>query len=407
MRAPVVSRADVHGRQGAARGGARRDHVRVANRPETSVLVAGGSFAGLEAMLALRALAEELVDVELMAPDPEFLYRPLAVARPFGLSEIHQFPLGPLAERCGARYRAAALTAVDTAARVAQTSEGESVSYDALVVACGARAEEAIPGALTFQGPQDVAWFGELVEQIESGKVERIAFAVPAGVSWALPLYELTLLTARRARSSAPRAEIMLVTPERGPLALFGTSASNLARELLKRQGVSLTLERHPLHFRDGSLELAGGGSMAVDAVVSLPLLRGPYLEGLPHDGGGFLEVDDHGRVQGMAAVFAAGDVTAFPVKQGGLATQQADVVAETIAADAGVSVQPTPLDPVLRALLLTGDRPAYVRAALGGHHGDPGVVGWEPLWWPPAKVAGLHLAPFLAENIDLAVTQR
>jgi beta-phosphoglucomutase family hydrolase len=85
--------------------------------------------------------------------------------------------------------------------------------------------------------------------------------------------------------------------------------------------------------------------------------------------------------------------VTVFPVKQGGLATQQADVVAETIASEAGVPVQATPLDPVLRALLLTGDRPAYLRAALGGHHGDPGVVDWEPLWWPPAKVAGLYLA--------------
>jgi sulfide:quinone oxidoreductase len=146
---------------------------------------------------------------------------------------------------------------------------------------------------------------------------------------------------------------------------------------------------------------------MAVDAVVSLPLLRGPHVEGLPHDGEGFLRVDDFGRVERVPAVFAAGDVTAFPVKQGGLATQQADVVAETIAAEAGVAVQPTPLDPVLRALLLTGDRPAYVRAALGGHHGDPGVVDWEPLWWPPAKVAGLHLAPFLGENIDLLGAQR
>jgi len=379
----------------------------VAARAETKVLIAGGSFAGLEAMLVLRALAKKLVTVELMAPDPEFLYRPLAVARPFGLSEVHRFPLGPLAERCGARYRPAALTAVDAPARLARTSEDESVWYDALVVACGARTQEAIPGALTFQGPQDVAPFEELVEQIGSGTVERIAFAVPAGVSWPLPLYELTLLTARHARSSAPQAEITLVTPERGPLALFGTSASNVARALLERQRVRLELERHPIRYRDGSLELAGGETMAVDAVVSLPLLRGPYLEGLPHDGEGFLKVDDHGRVEGVPAVFAAGDVTAFPVKQGGLATQQADVVAETIAAEAGVPVQPTPLDPVLRALLLTGDRPAYVRAALGGHHGDPGVVDWEPLWWPPTKVAGLHLAPFLGENIDLSAAQR
>jgi sulfide:quinone oxidoreductase len=374
-----------------------------------SVLVAGAGFAGLEVMLALRELAEERVAVEVLAPGPDFVYRPLAVAEPFGLGEVHRISLEVLAERADASYRRGSLAAVDVHARRAETSDGASLSYDTLVVASGAQAEEAIPGALTFQGPEDVSRFGELVEQVESGAVERVAFAVPAGISWPLPLYELTLLTARSAARStaAARAEITFVTPERGPLTLFGTSASNLARGLLEDQGVRLALERHPVRFADGSLELLGGETMAVDAVVSLPRLRGSSLGGLPHDRDGFLEVDDRGRVRGVADVFAAGDATAFPVKQGGIATQQADVVAETIASEAGAPVQPTPLDPMVRALLLTGDRPAYVRAALGGHHGDPGIVDWEPLWWPPAKVAGLHLTPFLAAQMDRVTAAR
>jgi sulfide:quinone oxidoreductase len=374
-----------------------------------SVLVAGAGFAGLEVMLALRELAEERVVVDVLAPGPDFVYRPLAVAEPFGLGEVHRISLEVLAERAGASYRRGSLATVDAPERRAETSDGASLSYDTLVVASGAQAEEAIPGALTFQGPEDVSRFGELVEQVESGAVERVAFAVPAGISWPLPLYELTLLTARSAARStaAARAEITFVTPERGPLTLFGTSASNLARGLLEDQGVRLALERHPVRFADGSLELLGGETMAVDAVVSLPRLRGPSLGGLPHDRDGFLEVDDRGRVRGVADVFAAGDATAFPVKQGGIATQQADVVAETIASEAGAPVQPTPLDPMVRALLLTGDRPAYVRAALGGHHGDPGIVDWEPLWWPPAKVAGLHLTPFLAAQMDRVTAAR
>ena len=373
-----------------------------------SVLVAGAGFAGLEVMLALRELAEERVAVEVLAPGPDFVYRPLAVAEPFGLGEVHRVPLEALAERAGASYRQGSLAAVDAPARRVETSEGDSLSYDTLVVASGAQSEEVVPGALTFRGPEDVGRFGELVKQVESGALERVAFAVPAGVSWPLPLYELTLLTARRAAlSPSARAEITFVTPERGPLTLFGTSASNLARGLLEDQGVRLALERHPVRFADGNLELLGGETLAVDAVVSLPRLRGPSLAGLPHDRDGFLEVDDRGRVTDAPGVFAAGDATAFPVKQGGIATQQADVVAETIASEAGAPVQPTPLDPVVRALLLTGDRPAYVRAALGGHHGDPGVVDWEPLWWPPAKVAGLHLAPFLAAHMDLVTAAR
>jgi aspartate oxidase len=36
------------------------------------VLIAGGGVAALEAALALRALAEDRVSVELLAPEPQF-----------------------------------------------------------------------------------------------------------------------------------------------------------------------------------------------------------------------------------------------------------------------------------------------------------------------------------------------
>src|SRR4029450_12956057 len=176
-----------------------------------------------------------------------------------------------------------------------------------------------------------------------------------------LPLYELALMTARHMGVAAP-AEITLVTPERAPLGIFGVSASNLVRDLLDEQGIRLATDRHAVRYADGGLELLGGEEMSVDAVVSLPFLRGPYLEGLPHDADGFIPVDDHSRVKGVPGVYAVGDVTAFPVKQGGLATQQADVVAETIVAGSGADVEVAPLDPVLRALLLTGDPPEYLR---------------------------------------------
>jgi sulfide:quinone oxidoreductase len=375
----------------------------VDKRAAFKVVIAGGGFAGLEAMIALRALAEERVDLELLAPEHDFRYRPLAVATPFGLSQVHRFPLGPLAKSCGARHRVAALASVDADACRVRMTPDESLPYDALVVACGARTQEAVPGTLTFRGPRDVERFRDLLADMEAGTLEHLVFAVPAGVSWPLPLYELALLTARQARKTAGGARITVVTPERAPLAVFGVDASNVVRELLDEQGIRLVTERHPARFADGNLELLAGERMAVDAVVSLPLLRGPYVPGLPHDADGFLRVDDRGRVRGVPGVYAAGDVTAFPVKQGGLATQQADVVAAVVAAEAGAPVEAKPLDPVLRGLFLTGDRPAFLRSALGGHHGDPGAVDWEPLWWPPAKVAGRYLAPFLTEHVELA----
>jgi sulfide:quinone oxidoreductase len=143
-------------------------------------------------------------------------------------------------------------------------------------------------------------------------------------------------------------------------------------------------------------LRWAPAGELAVDRVVALPQLEGPRLAGLLHDAEGFLPTDLHGRVRGVLDVYAAGDVTAFPVKQGGLAAEQADAVAESIAAWAGVALTPTPFRPVLRGKILTGGVPLYVRTEPAGGRGDVSDVSPRPLWWPPTKVAGRFLAPAL-----------
>ena len=70
-----------------------------------------------------------------------------------------------------------------------------------------------------------------------------------------------------------------------------------------------------------------------MDLVVALPHLRGPELPGLPEESGGFVPVDAYGRVRGVDRVWAVGDMTTRPLRQGGLAAQQADVAAADIAA--------------------------------------------------------------------------
>jgi sulfide:quinone oxidoreductase len=128
-------------------------------------------------------------------------------------------------------------------------------------------------------------------------------------------------------------------------------------------------------------------------------VLRGPTIDGVPvTQDQGFVPVDEHGRVKGLTDVYAAGDVTDFPVKQGGLAAQQADSAAEHIAASYGADVDPQPFEPVLRGMLFTGGEALYMRSGVPG--ADPDVPGaWYPLWWPPTKVAGRHLAPYLFER--------
>jgi sulfide:quinone oxidoreductase len=359
------------------------------------VLIAGGGVAALEAALALRVLAEERVSVELLGPEPHFWYRPLSVAEPFALGESRHLELAELATAAGATFSLGELTGVDSERHEARTSVGD-LPYDVLLVACGAVPTVAVPGALTFRGPADTDKMRGLLEELDAGTVRRVAFVVSGGSVWSMPIYELALMTAAYAREHKLDVELALVTPEEEPLQLFGHAGSRAVRGLLDESGIAVHTATYPSQVVDSGLPFIPEGRVAADRVVALPVLRGPRLDGLPQTREGFIPVDEYGRVRGLEDVFAAGDITSFPIKQGGIAAQQADTVAAVIAAGAGADLAPEPFRPVLRGLLLTGGQPRYLRHDITRGVGEPATVSPEPLWWPPAKIVGRYLAPFL-----------
>jgi sulfide:quinone oxidoreductase len=367
------------------------------------VLIAGAGVAGLEAALALQALAEGKAVVELVAPETEFTYRPLAVAEPFGVGEVKRFPLNRLVAAAGAGLRGGSVAAVDAERKIAMLADGDERGYDVLLLALGARPREAVVGALTFRGPEDSPALAALLARATAGEVRRIAFALPAGTSWPLPLYELAILTSDYlAAHGTQDVEIVVATPEDQPLALFGQTASDAVRKLLEVRSIKVETSTVPVEFDAGMLRTAADRQLPVDAVVALPRLEGPRLPGIPHDNSGFVPTDEYGWVLGLSDVYAAGDLTQFPLKQGGTATQQADAAASSIAADAGAAVKPEVFRPVLRGLLLTGSTPRFLRAEVTGARS---VVDTEPLWWPPAKIVGRYLTPFLAAKLGLTET--
>ena len=113
---------------------------------------------------------------------------------------------------------------------------------------------------------------------------------------------------------------------------------------------------------------------------------------------------DAFGAVHGLDGVYAAGDATSYPIKHGGIAAQQADVVAATIAARAGVGVEPEPLRPVLRGMLLTGDDTVYLEAELDGDGDVRSTMSDVCPWEPPTKIVARHLGPYLANADRTAV---
>ena len=362
------------------------------------VLIAGGGVAALEAALALREVAADRVDVELLAPEPYFWYRPLSVAAPFELGEVNRFELESLARECGASFTLGALTGIDAWRHVAHTSKNKQIPYEMLLVACGALPFPAIAGALTFRGPSDVDLVSQVLGGIAAGDVQSVAFVIPWGSVWPLPAYELALLTASHARTcDAGEIVLTLVTPEDEPLELFGAPAITAVRSLLQEYGVRLRTGVRAVAFADGELDLGPNEPVSADRVVALPRLQGAPIDGLPQTVQGFIPIDSHCHVIGVDDVFAAGDITTFPVKQGGIAAQQADAAAAAIAATAGAGVTPLEFRPVIQGMLLTGREPRYLRRELGAPPEHEPVASYEPLWWPPAKIVGRHLAPFLA----------
>jgi sulfide:quinone oxidoreductase len=378
------------------------------------VLIAGAGVAALECALALHELAGREAAVELLAPAPELAHRPSSVATPFGAPPAARLDLRDLAAELGMRLRRDALEAVESATNSVITRDGERVRYDVLVVATGARSQPAVPGALTFRGPMSAGVVEQAVAHVTANPERRLAFVAPPGVHWQLPLYELALLSAATLRNRGiVEPDVVVVTGEHEPLEVFGPAASEALRRELVTAGVDLVTSAAAVSAFDGALRLTTGELVPADIVVALPEIVGPRIPGLPHDEDGFIPVDDHCHVDGYANVFAAGDVTASPVKHGGLAAQQADAVAEAIAARLGTLGHPAPFDPVIRGLLLSGERSLYLRTELGQRGRSehrllpaPGTVSHGALWWPPAKVAGRYLSRFVAAS-DAALEDR
>lgn len=360
------------------------------------VLIAGGGVAALEAVLALQELAQGPLEIVLLAPNRHFEYTPLSVAEPFGLGRAHRFELAEILGRRGVQTIADSLAVVDAERREARTAAGLTLPYAALLVATGAGRRGALPGAITFSGARTAPDVRRLLREAESGSLGRLVFAVPPGVTWSLPAYELALMSGADLAEKGAGTTISIVTPEPRPVDAFGARASAAVAEMLELRGIGFH-SAEALRVEAGELALAEGAPIPADAVVALPRLLAPEIEGLPADGEGFVPVDEHGRVRGLRGVYAAGDATDFPLKQGGIATQQADAAAETIAAELGFDVNPAPFRPVLRGLLLTGRAPRYLRAEVLSGRASRSSAEEEAIWWPPAKIAGRRLGPFLA----------
>jgi sulfide:quinone oxidoreductase len=377
--------------------------------PSTSpfrTLIAGGGVAALEAALALRDLAGDRVDITLLAPEPEFAYRPMRVREPFGYSLAKTYPISDMAADIGATLVQDAFKRLEPERSTVHTEEGAELEYDGLLLALGARLRSAFSHGLTVEDWRLDEQLHGLIQDVEGGYVHSLAFVAPSPMPWPLPIYELALMTAARAYSMEVEVKITIVTPEDAPLTVFGSTVSEAVARLLESRGIEVILSARSEVPEPGHVSIhPGDRSLRADRIVALPQLFGPSVPGVPGGAqGGFIPIDAHCAVPHLERVWAAGDATDFPIKHGGIAAQQADTAAEAIAAMAGAAVDPKPFRPEIHSVLLGGEKPLYLSAHVTGGRGSSSEIGETPTFSPPSKIAAKYLAPYLESRDHAAV---
>lgn len=337
--------------------------------PRLRVLIAGGGVAALETAFALHALAGERVSTRVLAPNHEFVDRLRTIGDPLSDALGERHPLAPLVAQAGAELVPVVVEEVDTHRRMVRASDGEVHPYDALVLATGAALLPRFARATTLEEAHLDELVQALADEIDQDRLRRLAVVVPAPAPWPLPAYELALMVSERAWDMRKHVEILVLTPERRPLEIFGEPASERLSAMLAEQRIEV-ITSAVCDVPSPQLVLAhpSDGVFEVDRVVAMPEQRGYHLSGVPADGGGFVPVDDFGRVRGVKRVWAAGDITDVPIKRGSVAAGLADVVADSVAALAGVRVTVRPFAPALRAVLRTGAAPHYLYGQSARH---------------------------------------
>jgi sulfide:quinone oxidoreductase len=366
-------------------------------QPQLRVAIAGGGVAALETLLGLYELAPGRVAATVIAPNAEFVNRPMTVREPFAYAQAQRYELASIVRDAGAELVVDELAWVDPAKRIAHTKGDVEVEYDALVLALGAKICPRYKHAITVDDRKLNETLTGLIQDVEGGYVKSVAFVAPGRMAWPLPLYELALMTAGRAYDMNVELTTTIVTPEDSPLAIFGATASSSIERLLREAKVGTIHSAYAEVPEPGQITInPGDRHLKVDRVVALPELYGPSVRGIPLSEHGFIRVNPFGQVFAVEGVYAAGDATDFAIKHGGVGSQQADTVAESIAALAGAPVTPQPFHPVIHGMLLTDGKPRYLTARITGGHGFSSEITDEPTWSPPSKIASKYLAPYL-----------
>jgi sulfide:quinone oxidoreductase len=388
------------------------------------VCVVGAGTAGLEGLLTVHEQLGDSVDLRVIAPEREFRYRPMSAGSLFRPTEEREALIGDISAEVGANYLCEPVVAVYEDDRCVVTRDGDTVSFDYLLLAPGARDARSLQQGFVWERGQDPGFLDQVRDSIRTAPGGRVAVIVPRGARWSVPAYELALVLAWASASTG--TEVSLITAEARLLGMLGRDATSLITRELQDAGVvavtgvevvdaphselrssgpidvilvpeSTTSEEDALTGKPTESHHGASEAQSFDFVIALPTVRGPAIPGVRSDTAGFVEVDTGLKVGGSERVWAAGGCIAAALEHSALSALQGDVAAAAITravnpscGDAHLEI-PTPL--LVTGILLSGQRDRWLAENPAGTR-QPST---RCLWWPPGRAVGHMLAGRIA----------
>ncbi len=318
--------------------------MRAKSKPK--ILVLGGGFGGLETSFYLRMYLSDQVKVTLVSDRDCFIFRPNSIYVPFGLDpEKLKIGLQKPLKRKNITLVKAKVQEINVAGKIVH-ADGLKLPYDFLVIATGAEVRpEEVPGlkenAHNIWTTDDMlklrASFENLRERARAGRQQKVLFLIPPNNKCSGPLYEMVFMLETWLHRNGVRKQVDITwtTFEETYIQVFGPRLHEIVVQEFEQRGV-IGYNKYTVEKVDkNEVVYHNGQHLPFDLLISFPpYVASTLFSSLPVDDRGFITTNLTTRqVADHSEIYAVGDASDFPVKQGFLAFTQSDAAAEHLAA--------------------------------------------------------------------------